>query len=94
MVDSIHYRSLRLIIKDYKQRVPREWVSASTQRLPPGEWAAKFSAVSLAMKVRNSQQSCFKKFLKTLTHRFENLADYLDMTCQRPFLDVLKLKIG
>jgi len=53
-IESVHYRSLRIIIKDYKQKVPREWVTASTQRLPPGSWA-KFAAVSLVMKVRQNK---------------------------------------
>jgi len=43
---SIHFRSLCLIIKDYKQRVPREWVTASSQRILPSRWW-KFAAVSL-----------------------------------------------
>jgi len=53
-IESVHYRSLRIIIKDCKQRVPREWVTASTQRLPPSSWA-KFAAVSLLMKVRQNK---------------------------------------
>jgi len=46
ILESIHYRSLRLKINDYKQRIPHEWVSASTQRLPPCQ-CGKFAAVSL-----------------------------------------------
>jgi len=71
MIESIHYRSLRLIIKDYKQRIPREWVSASTQRLPPALWS-KFAAALLIMKVRSTQlpKRVFQEVFKN-TYRLE-----------------------
>jgi len=52
-IESIHYRCLRLIIKDYRQRVPGEWVTASTQRLTTKQWG-KFAAASLAMKIHQT----------------------------------------
>lgn len=54
-LESIHYRCLRVIVKDYKQRIPREWIDAATQRLPPKIWC-RFAAASLAIKVRQSRE--------------------------------------
>jgi len=49
-LESVHFRCLRLIVKDIRQRIPRDWVTASTQRLPPRQWG-KFAASSLAIKI-------------------------------------------
>jgi len=53
-IESVHYRCLRIIVKDYKQRISREWIDAATQRLPPKMWC-RFAAASMAIKVRQSQ---------------------------------------
>jgi len=53
-LESIHYRCLRLIVNDRRKRIPREWLTASTQRLPPRQWG-KFAASSLAIKVRQAE---------------------------------------
>jgi len=53
-IESIHYRCLRVIVKDYRQRISRVWIDAATQRLPPKKWC-RFAAASLAIKVRKCQ---------------------------------------
>jgi len=53
-LESVHYRCLRIIMKDYKQRISSEWIDAATQRLPPKKWS-RFAAASLAIKIRQSQ---------------------------------------
>jgi len=55
-VDSVHFRSPRVTIKDYKQRVGRDWVSAGRGRLPPKQ-CRKFAASSIAIKIRQSQKA-------------------------------------
>lgn len=52
-LESIHFRCLRLIVKDFRQRIPREWVTTATQRLPPRQWE-NFVASSLAIKIRQT----------------------------------------
>jgi len=53
-LESLHYRCLRLIVNDRRQRIPREWLTAATQRLPPRQWG-KFAASSLAIKIRQNK---------------------------------------
>jgi len=53
-IESLHFRSLRIVIRDYRQRVHREWVTASTRRIPPRLWL-KFAAASLALKTWTTQ---------------------------------------
>jgi len=58
-----------LIVKDYKQRISREWIDAATQRLPPKLWC-RFAAASLAIKVRQSREPRYlhdEFFLNTYT---------------------------
>jgi len=52
-VESIHFRSLRVAVNDYKQRISRELLTASTQRMDPSTWG-RFAACSLAMRVKLS----------------------------------------
>jgi len=59
-IESIHYRCLRIIVKDYKQRISREWIDAATQRLPPKQWS-RFAASSLAIKVKQNQTPQYLK---------------------------------
>jgi len=54
-LETVHYRCLRLIVKDYKQRINREWIDAATQRLQPRMWG-KFATASLAIKIRQAQK--------------------------------------
>jgi len=49
-LETTHYRCLRIIVKDYKQLISREWIDAATQRLPTRQWG-KFAAVSLVIKL-------------------------------------------
>jgi len=45
-VEKLHYRALRLIVRDYRQKLSREVVTTKTNRLPPDKWS-KFSLASL-----------------------------------------------
>jgi len=49
-VNSLHYRSLRLIIRDYRHKICRTEVTERTKRLPPDKWA-KFALASLYMNM-------------------------------------------
>jgi len=53
-IESVHYKCLRLIVKDYRQRISREWIDAATQRLPP-KLLGKFATASLAIKIRQAK---------------------------------------
>jgi len=54
-VESLHYRSMRLVIKDYRQRIGREIVDSSTSRLPPKLWC-HYTACSFFMNLRRTGQ--------------------------------------
>jgi len=49
-VESLHYRSLRLIIKDYRQRISRELITERTKRLPPDKWM-RYSMASVFLNM-------------------------------------------
>jgi len=87
-IESIHYRCLRLIIKDYRQRVPRKWVTASTQRLPPKQWG-KFAAASLDMKICQTgvPERIYEDMFKTPTPSTGNQVNFLGSTRQRLLLE-------
>lgn len=53
-LESFHYSCLRIIVKNYKQRISRDWIDATSLRLPPKQ-CGKFAAVSLAIKIRQTQ---------------------------------------
>jgi len=56
-IESLHYRALRLIIRDYRQKISRDVVTRRTKRLPPDKWA-KFSLASLFLNMcRNGKPS-------------------------------------
>jgi len=50
LVERIHYKALRLVVKDYKQRMSRDWIDCTTKRLPPRLWM-KFNAASYFLKL-------------------------------------------
>jgi len=52
-VESIHYKSMRMVIKDYRQRISRDVVDSSTLRLPPRQWC-HFTACSFFMNLRRT----------------------------------------
>jgi len=54
ILEGLHYKALRLVIKDYRQRISRTTVDRLTNRLPPKEYA-KFVSCSFAMKIYYSQ---------------------------------------
>jgi len=54
-VESLHFKTLRLVLKDYKNRISRENVSLETQRLPPDKWS-KFALASLFINCYNFDQ--------------------------------------
>jgi len=49
-VEKIHFKALRLVTRDYKQRTSRDYISKVTQRLPPRLWL-RFAAASTIMKI-------------------------------------------
>jgi len=38
IIKSLHYKALRLVLCDYRQRISRETVTLETKRLPPDKW--------------------------------------------------------
>jgi len=49
-INSLHFRSLRLIIRDFRQKVSRNEVTERTKRLPPDKWS-KFALASIFMNM-------------------------------------------
>jgi len=49
-VESIHFKSLRIIMRDYKQRMSRDFISQQLNRLPPKLWC-RFACASFLMKM-------------------------------------------
>jgi len=49
-VESLHYRALRLIIRDYRQKISRTIITQRTKRLPPDKWT-KFAIASLFLNM-------------------------------------------
>jgi len=54
-VNSLHYRSLRLIIRDYRQKVSQTDITLRTKRFPPDKWS-KFVLASLFMNMYAANQ--------------------------------------
>jgi len=54
-VESLHFRALRLIIRDYRQRISRDEVTEITKRLPPDKWS-KFAMLSTFLNMFNTNQ--------------------------------------
>jgi len=52
----LHFKTLRVVLRDYKHRISREVVSVQTQRLPPDKWS-KFALSSLFINCYNSDQT-------------------------------------
>jgi len=52
-IESLHYRALRLIIRDFRNKVSRDDVTKRTKRLPPDKWA-KFALSSLFLNMYGS----------------------------------------
>jgi len=94
-LESVHYRSLRLIIKDFNQRIRREWVSALTQRQPPAN--RESSPHHLWLWRHGSHQD--RKFYitpysETPTRKLERLVGYSDMMLPRSCLVEPSREIG
>jgi len=49
-VEKLHYKALRVVTMDHKQRSSRQAISRKTQRLPPTLWI-RFAAASTLMKM-------------------------------------------
>jgi len=49
-VEKIHFKALRVVTRDYKQRISKDHISKVTQRLPPKLWL-RFAAASTVMKM-------------------------------------------
>jgi len=54
-VESMHYQSVRLIIKDYRQRVYRKIIDMVTKRLPANLWA-KYAGRNVVMNLKMLRQ--------------------------------------
>jgi len=54
-VERLHFKSLRLIIRDYRQRISRLEVTTQTKRLPPDKWL-KYAMASLFMRAYNTRE--------------------------------------
>jgi len=52
-LESIHFKALRVVVKDYRQRMSRDDISAMTNRLPPRAWC-KFACAMTLLKIWNS----------------------------------------
>jgi len=50
---SIHFKALRVIVNDYRQRMSRDVISVLTNRLPPRTWC-KFACAMTLMKIWNT----------------------------------------
>jgi len=61
-VKKVHFKVLRVVILDYKQRTSRVIISRKTQRLPPNLWM-RFTAASTIMKI---WFTCSPERLKTM----------------------------
>jgi len=62
---------LRVVVRDYKQRMSRETISKITQRLPPGIWL-RFAAATTLMKIwfnTDSERLRSTAFVNTYTKR-------------------------
>lgn len=49
-VEKLHFKSLRIVTRDYRQRTSREEITRATQRLPPRLWL-RFAAATTLMKI-------------------------------------------
>jgi len=54
-IESLHFRSLRLILKDYRQWISRNIITETTKRLPPDKWM-KYTMSSVFLNMFHSQQ--------------------------------------
>jgi len=54
-IERLHFRALRLILRDYRQKISREVVTSKTNRLPPGK-QSKFALASLFFNIYNHGQ--------------------------------------
>jgi len=52
-LESIHFKALRVVVNDYRQRMSRDVISALTNRLPPRIWCKLACAMTL-MKIWNT----------------------------------------
>jgi len=50
LLESIHFKALRVVVCDHRQRMSRDRISVHTNRLPPKLWC-QFSAATILMKV-------------------------------------------
>jgi len=63
VVESLHYRCVRLVVKDYKQRVSRDVIDSATNRLPPTKWM-DYAICNLYINSRMSAQP--KRLLESM----------------------------
>jgi len=63
-VERLHFKALRLIIRDYRQKVSRNEVTTRTNRLPPDKWG-KFAMASMFLNMHNANEP--KKLLSKVS---------------------------
>lgn len=54
-VEGLHFRALRLILRDYRQRISRDIITCQTKRLPPDKWS-RFVLASLFINAKNQNK--------------------------------------
>jgi len=54
-IEGLHFRALRLILRDYRQRISRDLITSQTKRLPPDKWS-KFVLASLFLNAFNQNK--------------------------------------
>jgi len=54
-LESIHFKALRVVVCDYRQRLSRDTISTRTNRLPPRLWC-QFSAATILIKMWQNNQ--------------------------------------
>jgi len=69
VVESLHYRCVRLVVKDYKQRVSRDVIDSATKRLPPLGWM-NYAMCNLYINSRMSTQP--KRLLESMEKNLYN----------------------
>jgi len=54
-IERLHFKALRLIMRDYRQRISRDQINVLTKRLPPDKWSC-YSMASAYMNIFMSKE--------------------------------------
>ncbi len=88
VINSIHYKSLRIAVCDHKQRINREKLDVLCQRANPKQWS-KYSSASLVIKVLQREEPSYLVNNLRTTLYFERRSPHIGK-----FYDNSKGKIG